>query len=323
VLAVRSHRSTEPLLAYATDEDTTFLGPDPRTWRFDVGQDPIAWARDRMELINERMDNLLEWAVNDQESWYFATGAFITLMLEKAFVLDFVGRYIGGQYFNRNHKGDPAADAPFILVEPKVQREALSFIEANVFNDEFFEIPPELLNHLAPPRWWHQGTYVSYTMDFPIHRLVEFLQWWNLFDRLFPNTLRRIHDSELKTDASDKLTAAEYIQRIQAACWGATTDLTEYRGGGWTDGEPLVSDTRRSLQRSYLSLAEPLVRTSPGRLISPDLHAMMTYSLRELSDQIEEVLGNGDIDFASKAHLSECKSRIDRMLEPPLKEYGS
>ena len=319
MLAEIARRSTEPDLAYATDEDATFLGPDPRTVRFDVSEDPIAWARDRTELVNTRMENLLDWGVKDEESWYHLTNSFIVLFFEKAFILDYVGHYIGGQYFNRAHKGDPDSAPPFVLVEPKVQREALAFIEASLYNDEFFEIPPELLTHLAPPRWWHQGTYVSYTMDFPVHRLISILQWWNLFDRLFPNTLRRIHDAELKTDAEDKFTVAEYIQRVQDACWSGTTE--RYKGNQWTDSKPFISDVRRSLQREYLGLVEPTVRSRPGWVLSPDLHAMMTYSLQTLSDEIDEVLTNGKLDFASEAHLQACKSRIDRMLAPQLTEY--
>lgn len=315
-------RSTEPDLAYGSDEDATFLGPDPRVVRFDVGNDPIAWARDRTELVNKRMADLLDWAVKDQESWYYLTNTFITLMIEKAFVLDYVGRYIGGQYFSRAHKDDPNAEPPFVLVDPQRQRDALSFIEASLYNDEFFTISPEVLNHLAPPRWWHEGMSISFTVDFPVHQLVSLLQWWNLFDRLFPNNLRRIHDAELKTDASDKFTAAEYIQRIQAACWGPTVDQSGYERSRWSDGRPLVPDVRRSLQRQYLALVEPIVRTRPGYVLSPDLHAMMTQSMRNLSEQINEVLTNGNIDFASEAHLTECKSRIDRMLEAELLEYG-
>ena len=320
MLSEIASRSTEPELAYGTDEDATFFGPDPRISRFDVGSDPIAWAKDRTELANKRMADLLEWAVNDKESWYHVTPAFVTLMIEKVFVLDYVGRYIGGQYFNRNHKGDPDSEPPFVLVDPAVQRDAFSFVEASLYNDEFFDMSPEVLNHLAPPRWWHQGAYVTYTVDFPVHELVAVVQWWNLFNRLFPNTLRRIHDAELKTDDPDKLTAAEYIQRVQNACWSSTTDMSRYRK---SSGSPMISDTRRSLQRSYLSLMEPLVRTPPGRIVSPDLHAMLTLNLRNLAEQIDLVLENGELDFASEAHLQACRTRIERILEAELPEYGT
>ena len=38
-------RSGEPALAYATDEDTRGIDPDPLSNRFDLGKDPIAYAK--------------------------------------------------------------------------------------------------------------------------------------------------------------------------------------------------------------------------------------------------------------------------------------
>jgi len=313
-------RAAEPELAYATDEDTTFLGPDPRSNRFDMGSDPVEWAQSRMDLVNHRMDNVLEWAVKDRESWYHLRRAFVTLLVEKTFVLDYVGRYVGGQYFNRSRRGDPNAPPPFELVDPALQRKCLAFIETNLFKDEFFSFSPEVLNHLAAPRWWHAGMPISFTVDFPIHEYIALLQWWNLSDRLFPNNLRRIHDAELKCTGENKFTAAEYLQRMLNGVW---SDVAKERAeqGTWTDASPFVSSIRRSLQREYLSLVELLVRFQPGILLSPDLHAMVQHSLRKLGQGIDRTVATGKLDFASEAHLASCKSRIDRMLEPKLEEY--
>ncbi len=274
-------RAAEPELAYASDEDTTMLSPDPRSNRFDMGSDPIAWARTRVELVDKRMKDILEWGVKDQESWYHLPNTFMRLLFEKAFVLDYVGRYIGGQYTSRSHRGDANAPAPFEVVDAKTQRNALEFIEKHLYNDDYFNVSAEVLNHLAAARWWHAGTNISFTVDFPYYEMVGVLQWWNLFDRVFPNTLRRIHDAELKTTSADKLTVAEYVQRLQAACWSKTTDSDRAKGGTWTDESPCVPSIRRSLQREYLNVIEPLVRTAPGTVLSPDLHAMVQHALRK------------------------------------------
>jgi len=271
------------------------------------------------------MKNILDWAVKDKESWYFARNSFLNLLFEKVIVMDYVGSYIGGQYTSRSHRGDPDPKPPFEPVDAQTQREALAFIEENLFSDAFFTFPPEVLNHLAAPRWWHDGMSISFTVDFPIHDWIGLFQWWNLFDRLLPNTLRRIHDAELKTEAADKFTAAEYVQRIQNACW---SDVSARRasGGSWSHSSPFLSSIRRSLQREYLNLAEPLVRTPPGVVFSPDLHAMVQHALRKLNQQIKEVLETGKVDFASEAHLTSCKTRIELMLTPELPElrpYGA
>ena len=317
-------RAAEPELAYATDEDTTGYAPDPRSNRFDMGADPIEWARERIKLADQRMNSLLEWGAKDAESWYFLRKGFVSLLVERMMVLDYVGRYIGGQNTSRSHRGDPDAQPPFAVVDAELQRRALAFTEENAYQDSFFSFPPELLNHLAAPRWYHAGASTDFVVDFPIRQWIGVLQWFNLVDRLFPNNLRRIHDNELRSNESNKLTAAEYLQRMQKACWSDVLDPSKAADKTWSDTSPFLSSIRRSLQREYLNLLEPLVRTAPGTVLSPDLHAMVQASARRLGDGISKTLdkGGSSLDFASEAHLTACKSRIERMLKPELKEYG-
>ncbi len=322
MLAAIASRSTEPELAYATDEDTTSGSPDPRNNRFDMGADPINWARERMKVIDGRMANILEWSVEDKESWYHARSAYLSLLFDKAFVLDYVGRYIGGVYTHRAHRGDPGDQAPFEVVDAKRQRDALAFMETTIFDDDFFATPPEVLNHLATSRWWHEGTSVSFTEDFTFHRYISLLQWWNLFDRMYPNTLRRIQDNELRTDGDDVLTLSEYIQRVQDVCWATSVDTKRAKKGNWTDTAPFIPGVRRSLQREYLSVIEPIMRTKPGTIVSPDIHAMVRLSMSDLGGKVNNALATGKLDFASRAHLTACKSRIERLLAAELNEYG-
>jgi hypothetical protein len=323
ILKAIASRCNEPDLAYGTDEDATMMGPDPRVNRYDAGDDPIAWADDRIDLINERMANVLKWAVKDGESWYHLRRTFMHLMIEKTMVLDYVGRYIGGQYTNRSHRGDPNGKPPFELVDVQTQYRALAVIEKSLYSDEFFAIDADVLNHLTSPRWYHEGAYVSFVVGFRIHDLIRELQWWNLFDRLLPMTLQRIQDAELQSTAADKMTLAEYLTRLQAACWGRAVDSERRDGGRWSEREPFVSDTRRSLQREYLDLMEDWVRMRPGSMLSPDIHAMLQEQLRSLRGQIQKVLSQAasPIDAVSRGHLQACSSRIERILAPQLREY--
>ena len=320
MLSAIASRASEPALAYATDEDTTFVSPDPRSNRFDMGADPLDWAASRMALVDSRMKNILDWAVKDEEAWYHLRGAFQTLLFEKVMVLDYVGRYVGGAYIERSHRGQPNAAPPVTQVEPAKQRAALRFIADHLFRDDYFAFDPAVLNHLVAPRWWHDGAMVSYTVEFPVHQYVGLLQWWNLVDRLSPNTLERIQDAEIKSTASDKLTVAEYLRTLQDAVWAESIDGKRLGGGSWSDTSPFVSSIRRSLQREYLGIVEPMVRAKPGWYLSPDLHAMLQYSLQTLGEQLKTVADNSKCDFASRAHLAACKSRIDRMLSAELGE---
>lgn len=315
-------RASEPDLAYATDEDTTILGPDPQSNRFDMAADPMEWAQARLDLVNKRLDTLMEWSVKDGESWSYLRRNFINLMFEKVLVMDYVARYIDGEFTSRSHRGDSGGGAPLQSIDPALRRKAMAFLEKNIFRDDAFAVKPEVLNHMASARWWHDGANVDFRVDFPMHDFIARLQWWTMFDRLFPNTLRRIQDGELRAAAGDRFTVAEYLQRLQQACWGDAADGDRVKKGGWNDSNPMLSSTRRSLQRTYLTMVEPLVRMPPGWVLSPDLHAMVQSSLKKLATQIGATRSAGQLDFATDAHLASCESRIQRMLAPELKEYG-
>ena len=46
-------RGAEPALDYATDEDAGGFDPDPLINRFDLGSDPVEFARRRVEMIDQ------------------------------------------------------------------------------------------------------------------------------------------------------------------------------------------------------------------------------------------------------------------------------
>jgi hypothetical protein len=325
-----AERCTQPELAYATDEDTVgVFSPDPASNRFDMSSDPSAWAETRIELCNHLLPNLLEWAIKQGESRYYARQAFQTLWFEKARNLEFIARLVGGQYFSRAHKGDPDAGPAFALVEPQVQRAALKTLGETVFNEDFFKVDAALLNNLPPARWSHFGSSPDIQLDFPIHDWISMLQRWTLVDITSPVVLQRIYDAELKSTAPEKFTAAEFIKTLQDIIWERVGAPPTEK---CTDAEPYLSSVERNLQRDYLNLMLSYARQRPGSVMSADLTSMLRQSLRELSLKIGTSLGvvvlrggGGEsgpnpqvrekLDFASLAHLVDSKSRIDRVLE--------
>src|SRR6185312_2547553 len=46
-------RSSEPWLAYSTDEDVSFFAVDPAVNQLDLGSDPLAYAKKRLALVRE------------------------------------------------------------------------------------------------------------------------------------------------------------------------------------------------------------------------------------------------------------------------------
>lgn len=314
-------QGTKRELAYATDEDTMGLSsPDPLVNRFDMSDDPVAWARQRIALCDELMADLKTWAVQQDEPNYFLRQVFGTIMYEKTVNLQFVSRVVGGQYFNRNRASDPDAQAAFVLLDPKLQRDALVVLGQTLFDDDFFKVESDLLNDLGPSRWGDWASRPSPRIDYPIHQQILNMQSFALFNVCAPQVLQRVYDAEMKSGADNKFTAAEMVSSVRGIIWG---DLSFPSGAEFTDAKPMLSSVRRNLQRQHLQYLLAIVDSEPGTLVSPDLHSMVAFSLRDISDRIGAILeqtrsaNNGKLDFATKAHLSESKSRIDRVLNAP------
>jgi hypothetical protein len=289
---------------------------DPLVNRFDLSDDPIAWAKSRAALSDQLLKNIKTWAVKNGEPNYYLRDSFMTVMSHKARDMMYVSRLVGGQYFNRNRAGDPDAKPALQLLDPKKQREALNMLESTIFKDEFFATEAELFNDLAPNRWMDWYSNPAVRLDFPVHQSIQSMQSFALLALVSPQVLQRVYDAELKSKAEDKFTAAELISRVKGIVWGTLTTQGDQK---YTDAKPMLSSLKRNLQRQYVSYMLAIAESKPGALVSADLQSMASYSMQELSDQIGKVLADSPtkIDFATKAHLAQTKSQIDRTLNAP------
>ena len=311
-------RCAEPALTYATDEDTIGVySTDPASNRYDMSSDPLAWAQSQMDVCQELMKTVTDWAAKKDEPRYHLRKAVGVLLSEQARNYEYVARVVGGQYFYRDYPGDPDARPAFVLVDGPTQRAALKLMNERLFTSDFGKLEPELLNMLAPSRWMDWAGSGSIRQDYPIHDNITYLQMMILVDLLSPPVLQRVYDAELKSNAPDKFTAAELVTSLRDAVW---SQLGNVGDRSYTDADPFIPSVSRNLQRQYLNSMLSLAQSRPGSGISPDLTGMIRFALRELSDKIGNVLESSPgrstkLDFATRAHLTECKSRIDRALD--------
>jgi hypothetical protein len=309
-IAARS--SSEPALNYATDTDVRGYDPDPLVNRFDLGKDPIAYARHRTEIINSLFDNLVDQMTEEGEGYQRVRRAFNILLSMKGSAMHFAARFIGGLYTHRDHRGDPDARPPFVVVEAKKQRDALTLLEKEVFAPDAYDFPPELYNHLAPSKWNHWGVEHLTRADYPVHEII--LNWQDqiLSQLLSSTTLDRLLDSELKVPAGDDaFTAAELLERLTGSVFQETEKLN---GGKFTNRKPAIHSLRRSLQRKYL---ERLANLALGNTSAPDdCQAVAYLELEALEARIRRVLsGKAQLDTYTKAHLTESAERIRKVRE--------
>ena len=308
-------RSGEPGLQYSTDEDTRGIDPDPLSNRFDLGNDAVEFAKQRAKVVAEVWPKLVDKVTKDGDGYQRVRQAFGVLLSEEGQAIHFASRYVGGVYVNRSHKGDPKAADPYVVTEPKKQRDALKLVEEQVFSDAPFDFPPSLYNHMAATRWSHWGSEVPMRNDYPVHEVIALWQDRILQQLLSPLTLTRICDSELKVPADqDAFTSAELIHGLTSTIFAETEKLPS---GEFTNRKPAISSLRRNLQRIYLKHLSALAM---GETQAPQDSQTIAYSeLKSLEERINKLLkDNSKLDDYSKAHLLETANRIAKVTDARL-----
>ncbi|MFO0904167.1 MAG: zinc-dependent metalloprotease [Pirellulales bacterium] len=305
-------RSGEPGLAFSTDEDTTANAPDPDSNRFDLGSDPLEYARTRAQLVAELIPGLVDRMVKEGDDFTQARRALGVLLSQQGQAMTFAARQVGGLQTSRSHKGDKDGKPPFAVIDPKLQRDALTLLEQSVLSDKPFQFPPELINQLGSSNWNHWGTPRAGRKDYSVHDVA--LQWQTtvLNQLLSSNTLTRMHDAELRVAADqDALTTAELIERLTKAVYSEVDTVKE---GDFNNRKPAISSVRRNLQRSYL---RQLSNIALGKSGAPDDCQTIAYAeLGSLAARIDQMLkSNVKLDSYSRAHLQETASRIQKVLD--------
>ena len=311
-------RSGEPELAYATDEDTQWGDPDPHSNRFDLGSDPIEFARARAELVAQVMPGIVErMAGRDEDGdggrYERVRQAFGVLLATHGGAMYNASRLVGGLVGSRSHRGDVNAPPPFTVVTAAKQREALDLLAVEMFGSKPFSFSPELYNQLAASRWMHWGTNEVDREDYPVHDVILMWQDRVLSRLLDPLVLARVRDNELKVPADqDSLSLAELFERLSRA---VMAEVEGTAAGEYTPRKPAIDSLRRSLQRSYVTRLSAIAMA--GGTGNSDAQALAAGELRKLVAGIDALLSKEDVKLEqmSRAHLVELRARIMKVLD--------
>jgi hypothetical protein len=308
-------RSGEPALAFATDEDTRGNDPDPDSNRFDLGSDSLEYAKIRSQIVAELMPGLVDRMTKEGDDYTQARRAFNVLLSQHGQSMFFVARYVGGLHTSRSHKGDKDAKPPVTVVDPKLQRAALTMLEEQVLSEKPYQFSPEMYSYLGSSNWMHWGSSTTTRKDFPIHSYVLMWQDRVLAQLMSTSTLERLYDAELKVPPDqDTFTTAELIERLTKAVFSEVDTLKE---GEYTNRQPAISSLRRNLQRSFM---KSLSNLSMGRSTAPqDCQTIAYAELSSLKGRIDKLLGSKvKLDSYTQAHLQETSSRIEKVLDARL-----
>ncbi|MEB3232488.1 MAG: zinc-dependent metalloprotease [Leptolyngbyaceae bacterium] len=329
MLEAIARRAPEDGLSYAPDEDA-FDFYNPEAVRWDMSSDPLQYSQWQMDTAQQLWDKLHFRYPIAGESYSELRDRFDLVFFYYFNHALTATRYIGGQVFNRDRRGDPGGRLPFELVPLEQQRHALQVIQHYVFDEDAFDFSPTLINQLAPSRWLHWGSFPTVSrLDYPIYETVSFLQSIVLTDLLSSERLVRLRDAALSYGQNEVLSLPELLDTVQRGVWSELLRDTDHL--------TTIPSLRRSLQRQHVDILSLILLGSGDALNDPaisftdfiaalqtieapeDARVLARYQLRVLGDRIRTVLRQqDDLDLLTRAHLEDTGDRIAKVLNAQL-----
>ncbi|WP_017878689.1 zinc-dependent metalloprotease [Janthinobacterium sp. CG3] len=297
LLAEIAARSSEPALAYGTDEDAQANVADPEVNAFDLGDDPLLYARQRLGLTRELWQRLETRRLPDGESYATLRRGLNEGFSQLAATLPVALKYIGGVRMLRDHAG--TARAPFTPVALHSQRAALALITDSVFAADSLRFSPALISRLGIDHFEQQP-------DIAVGRRVLALQS-NALDQVLADAVAaRLLDAQAaEAGGAPTLSLGELYASVQGAVW---SELKQGKN---------IPAQRRNLQREHLKrLAGALLRPGPGA--PADVRSLQRQNAIALRALLRAGLPGKSLDRETRAHLSECAQTLDEALRAPL-----
>jgi hypothetical protein len=301
-------RSTQPGLAYGTDEDA--LDPyalDPRIARFDLSSDPLAEDAERLAL-DEHLAALLDRPYRgDARSYADLRQSLFTILNNELSTADLAAHYVGGIYTSRSHRGQAGGVAPFESIPKPQARRAFDLLQRYVFSARAFDYSPNVLNELEGPRFgFHWDSTALVRQDFPFREIVAEVQDQAIATIFSPPNLARIADQQLKARPGETMTLGDLFRWMNAAVYD---DL----------GARSIAPVHRDLQRRYADLMTAIAVLPSFALdaygLPRDVQAEARATLRDLDRRLPAALAAAR-DPATHAYLEELRSRVSGVLSP-------
>jgi hypothetical protein len=305
---IAGRQATDKTLAYATDEDAGFgnilIGMDPDVNRFDLGADPIAYYKKRMQLSREIWDRVQNMQLQPGESYERLTRSFVSGFQQLARIAPLAAKYVGGVAHYRDRAGNGRA-----LYEPTPvarQREALTLITNDFFKVDSFKFKPEFVSRIGMDHFERVRGQGIRNPDVSISTAVLNVQRAVLDQLMADDVAARLLSSQEKVaDQSKVLKLSDMYDSVQGAIWSELKSGQE------------ITSMRRNLQREHLRrVADGLVR--PSATQPADARSLKRESAVQLQADIRKAVANPKLSKESRAHLNESLNTLSEALKAQL-----
>jgi hypothetical protein len=302
-------QSTAHDLIFGTDEDDEWFdgfATDPRVSTFALGSDPLAFVQNQFTIDQRLFATLSQRTPRPGDSYESTRYGMLVAMNDWYRSATFATHYIGGEYFSRNHRGDPHEKPPFVPVARSDEQRAFGLLTKYVFADNAFSYAPSLLQRLGSDRFshWQSDPNASGRLDLPVDEFAEAYQELLLRQMWQPTVLARLDGVQaVATHPNDTMGLADLFDWTDDAVWG------DLNNGGLHD----VPAVHRALQQYYAgSLVDMLLHAVRGT--PSDAVALARHHLAWLRDQLDAELAHQNLDEVTRANFEDIRSEVNQAL---------
>ncbi len=304
-------RSSEPQLAFGTDEDNS-LGIDPESLQSDLGDDPIAFAKLRFDIAREMFKRQETRQLDPADDWSMLRRTLRFAVLDATGAAGVLARQIGGVRTLRDHVG--SGRDPLQPVPGDLQRRALEALATGVLASDSFKLSAALQRKLAPDYLDRGESFfageAAQPTDFTVAGMVLDMQRALLNQLMGDGIATRILDSQGKVDdPAAAFRLSELHSRLSRAIWSELGSRSD------------ISAQRRELQRDHANrLASLLMRPSMGP--RADARSLVRVEAATLLKQIQRVIKTPALSAEARAHLAETAEVLGQALSAKVVRPG-
>ena len=293
-------RSTEPWLAYSSDEDVRSGAlSDPAVNQFDLGSDPLAYVQKRLTISKELWDRAHKRQLKDGESYETLRRNVNSGLRQFSRVVQIATKYIGGTTTLRDHFG--TGRPTFAPVPAAQQRQALQMVADTLFSASNFVFTPELLSRMG----MDQTTYTTPRATLSPTAVMLTTQTAAL-DQLMSDVVasRVLGSVELAKNPKDVLSLNELYGTLQSSIWSELRTATD------------ITSFRRDLQREHVKrVAQAIIK--PSGATRSDARSLQRQHAMALLAKIRSATGRMR-GAEVRAHLMESEVMLAEALKAPL-----
>lgn len=279
-------RSNDPQLAFGNDADdmrSPGKAIDPRVMIMDMSSDMVAYAEDRLKLVNTMLPKLPSRFSKPDQSYAELRSRYYQLMGQRAQMVNAVSRYIGGVYVDRSFPGQKSTTKPFTPVPVAYQKKAMALLNTYLFAPNAFAADASLFPYLQMQR--RGFGFFNGTEDVKPQNTIVSIQLSTLAHILHPVTMSRINNSGLY---GNTYSVADVMSDLVKAVFQA--DL----GGN-------VNLYRQNLQTEFVKGAAAIVDAKAGYDNASKAAAL--YSLKKVKTMLAGAVSSDEQTRAHRANL--------------------